>query len=51
MQRLEKYGVNRAEDDFWQVYDWFQQKFNESDRVNTGLADLNRYFYYTLEQE
>lgn len=51
VQRLEKYGVNRAEDDFWDVYDWFQQKFNESDRVNAGLADLNRYFYYALEQE
>ncbi len=51
VQRLEKYGVNRAEDRFWEVYDWFQQKFNESDRVNAGLADLNRYFYYALEQE
>ena len=51
VQRLEKYGVNRAEDDFWEVYDWFQKKFAESDRVNAGLVDLNRYYYYALEQE
>ncbi|MGI9568895.1 MAG: fatty acid cis/trans isomerase, partial [Desulfobulbia bacterium] len=45
VKRLEKYGVNRAEPDFWTVYDWFQQKFTESDRKRAGLVDLNRYYY------
>jgi hypothetical protein len=45
IQRLEKYGVNRAEDNFWEVYDWFQNKFNESDKQSAGLVDLNRYYY------
>lgn len=45
VQRLEKYGVNRAEDNFWEVYDWFQSKFNEIHKDRGGLADLNRYYY------
>ncbi|WP_458777533.1 fatty acid cis/trans isomerase [Desulforhopalus sp. 52FAK] len=50
IQRLDKYGVNRAQDNFWDVYDWFQNAFYESDRTNSGLIDLNRYYYYALEQ-
>lgn len=45
VEHLEKYGVNRAEADFWDVYDWFQHAFHESDPVASGLVDLNRYFY------
>jgi len=45
IQRLEKYGVNRAEANFWEVYDWFQNRFNESDKQSAGLVDLNRYYY------
>lgn len=44
-QHLNKYGVNRAQDDFWDIYDWFQYKFNETDKLNAGLADLNRYYF------
>ncbi len=43
--RMSKYGVNRAQDDFWEVYDWFQNEFNKSDSQNAGLADLNRYYF------
>ena len=50
VQRLEKYGVNRAEDDFWEVYDWFQKKFDQSDVQHSGLVDLNRYFHKALEK-
>jgi hypothetical protein len=49
IQRLDKYGVNRAQDNFWEVYDWFQKKFDESDRQRAGLLDLNRYFYHAIE--
>lgn len=42
---LEKYGVNRARPDFWQVYDRFQERFSAEDPVQAGLLDLNRYYY------
>jgi hypothetical protein len=44
-ERLAKYGVNRAEDRLWDVYDWFQNRFYEDEPVNAGLLDLNRYYY------
>lgn len=50
IQRIDKYGVNRAEDSFWEVYDWFQKKFDESDEKRAGLVDLNRYYYQAMEQ-
>ncbi len=50
LQRLEKYGVNRAKDNFWEVYDWFQNEFNNSLGEMTGIVDLNRYYYRTYEE-
>ncbi len=50
IQRLKKYGVNRAKDNFWEVYDWFQEEFYKSDKERSGLVDLNRYFYKAAEQ-
>jgi len=44
-ERLAKYGVNRAEDKLWDMYDWFQKRFYEDEPVNAGLFDLNRYYY------
>jgi hypothetical protein len=44
-ERLAKYGVNRAEDRLWDMYDWFQKRFYEDEPVRGGLFDLNRYFY------
>jgi hypothetical protein len=44
-ERLAKYGVNRAEDRLWDMYDWFQNRFNEDEPVHAGLFDLNRYYY------
>jgi hypothetical protein len=41
--KIDKYGVNRAEPRFWEVYDWFQQRLNAAEPVNAGLYDLNRY--------
>jgi hypothetical protein len=41
--KFNRYGVNRAEDRFWELYDWFQAKADETDPVNAGLYDLNRY--------
>jgi hypothetical protein len=44
-ERLAKYGVNRAEDRLWDMFDWFQNRFNEDEPVHAGLFDLNRYYY------
>jgi Fatty acid cis/trans isomerase (CTI) len=44
-ERLAKYGVNRAEDRLWDMYDWFQQRFYEDEPIHAGLFDLNRYYY------
>ena len=50
VQRLEKYGINRAEDTFWDTYDWFQAAFNRQHPQDGGVIDLNRYYYRALEQ-
>ncbi|MCP3888967.1 MAG: peptidylprolyl isomerase [Desulfobulbaceae bacterium] len=47
---LDKYGVNRAQPDFWEIYDWFQNAFYESDPTSSGLVDLNRYYFFALDQ-
>lgn len=51
IERLEKYGINRAEEGFWEVYDWFQQRFDQQTTDYPGLIDLNRYFHLALEQQ
>jgi len=48
--RLEKYGINRAEKGFWEHYDWFQAAFDREQKQNSGIVDLNRYFYRAIEQ-
>jgi Fatty acid cis/trans isomerase (CTI) len=45
LERLAKYGVNRADNRFWETYDWFQQRFNEEEPEQGGLLDLNRYYH------
>jgi hypothetical protein len=42
--KLDKYGVNRADEQFWSSYDWFQARFDESDPLRSGRYDLNRYY-------
>lgn len=45
MARLSRYGINRADERFWDTYDWFQKRFLEDEPVHGGLFDLNRYFH------
>lgn len=45
---LREYVVNRADDDFWEEYDWFQQRFKKNQPVQSGIFDLNRYYYRAL---
>lgn len=42
--RFDGFGVNRADPRFWQLYDWFQARFDEAEPVYGGLYDLNRYY-------
>ena len=49
IERFKKYGINRADDRFWETYDWFQQRFNEDEPIESGLFDLNRYYYKAIE--
>ncbi|MCI5158343.1 MAG: peptidylprolyl isomerase [Candidatus Electrothrix sp. AUS1_2] len=44
VNRFVGYGINRADPEFWQAYDWFQQRFFEEQPVEAGLFDLNRYY-------
>lgn len=45
IQKMEKFSVNRADDNFWEVYDWFQERFSRDNPETAGLFDLNRYYY------
>jgi hypothetical protein len=42
--KLNGYGVNRMDERFWDVYDWFQQRLNAQQPIHAGLYDLNRYY-------
>ena len=42
--KLDRYGVNRAEPNFWEVYDWFQARLDAADPLRAGRYDLNRYY-------
>ncbi len=44
LQKIDRYGVNRGEPHFWELYDWFQARADEEDPLNAGLYDLNRYY-------
>ena len=39
------YGIARNDIDFWEQYDWFQEYFYKSEPIESGMYDLNRYYY------
>ena len=45
LQKFSKFGVNRADENFWEVYDWLQARFIKDQPVTSGLFDLNRYYH------
>ena len=45
LARLETFAINRANDRFWDYYDWFQNRFFEEQPIQAGLFDLNRYYF------
>lgn len=48
---LLKFGVNRASDDFWNHYDWFQQRFDQEHKHLGGRLDLNRYYHLAVKEK
>lgn len=48
--KLSKFFINRNDKNFWQVYDWFQNKFYETNPIEAGLFDLNRYYKKALQE-
>jgi hypothetical protein len=42
--KFRRFGVNRADDDFWESYDRFQIRLEREDPLRAGLYDLNRYY-------
>ena len=47
--RISRYGVNRAAENFWEVYDWFQKEFDAYHGGAAGVVDLNRYYHLALD--
>lgn len=48
---LLEFGINRARDDFWQHYDWFQDRFNQEYKHLGGRLDLNRYYHLAVKKQ
>jgi hypothetical protein len=47
---LFRFVVTRSDPRFRETYDWFQQQLDETEPLNAGLYDLNRYYPLALEQ-
>ena len=43
--KIHRYGVNRSDPHFWEVFDWFQAWLDRRDPVRAGLYDLSRYYH------
>lgn len=43
-KEIKKFSINRSDPQFWSIYDWFQNSYYKSDKLNAGLFDLNRYY-------
>jgi hypothetical protein len=43
-EKFRKYFISRADERFWETYDWFQNSLNSADPLQAGLYDLNRYY-------
>jgi hypothetical protein len=48
-KKLLNYVINRANPNFWEIFDWFDKEFKKQDSLEYGLFDLNRYISKALE--
>ena len=46
--KFHHFGINRADPRFREAYDWFQQRLDQQDPVQTGVLDLSRYYATAL---
>ncbi len=44
-----KFGINRADPELWEAYDWLQARFLRQEPVTGGLFDLNRYYHMATD--
>jgi hypothetical protein len=49
LAKIDKYGIDRADPGFWEIYDWFQARFQAQRPIDGGLYDLNRYYPHARE--
>ncbi len=40
-----KFAISRSDKNFWKIYDWFQEYFDKSEPLTSGMFDLNRYYH------
>ena len=45
---IRDYTINRANPNFWEHFDWFDNEFKKSNPLEYGLFDLNRYYSATI---
>jgi len=43
-QKFFGFAITRDNPKFWEIYDWFQRRFEQTHPVDAGLFDLNRYY-------
>jgi len=49
-KRISKFVINRADSNFWENFDWFNNEFKKQDSLQYGLFDLNRYYSKAINQ-
>jgi len=42
-KELQHYFISRSDENFWEVFDWFQKNYTENEPIESGMYDLNRY--------
>lgn len=45
---IKKYGVNRTDDKFWDLYDSLNSNYSEFDKLEAGVLDLTRYGVFPI---
>lgn len=48
--KFKKYIINRANPNFWETYDYFNKEFENSNPLEYGIFDLNKYYEKALTQ-
>ncbi len=49
-KKFSKYTINRANPNFWQVFDYFNKEFQKSNPIEYGILDLNKYYEKAISE-